>query len=153
MPSERHITFANETMPRSSHESPCASARGQTRIRMTSISSNTQTHGFQCLKSFSPQALTHPDSTKRSCVLWNEKTPYTNEKASSNSHTQSRQGWKSWALEEARKAAIGHCGVWDTPACLQKSSKISPGWPQSDSKTLQDCSNRVQIGFEMLRNR
>ena len=46
-------------MPRSSHESPCVSARGQTRVRMTWISSNTQTHGFKWLESFLPQALIH----------------------------------------------------------------------------------------------
>ena len=70
MPSEKYIIFANETTPRSSHESPCASARGQTRIPMTSISSNTQTHGFQCLESFFPQALIHPASKKE--VVYSE---------------------------------------------------------------------------------
>ena len=59
MPSEKNIICVNETMPRSSHESPCVSARGQTRVRMTWISSNTQTHGFKWLESFLPQALIH----------------------------------------------------------------------------------------------
>ena len=38
-----------------------------------------------------PQALIHLASTK-TCVTWNEKTPCTNTKTSSNSHTQKRQG-------------------------------------------------------------
>ena len=38
-----------------------------------------------------PQALIHHASTNK-CVTWNEKTPCTNTKTSSNSHTQKRQG-------------------------------------------------------------
>ena len=50
------------------------------------------------IRKFSPTSFNssclkiHHASTIKKCVLWNGKTPCTNEKTSSNSHTQNRHG-------------------------------------------------------------